>query len=140
MTGIISLSLNFFSNGFLNNVLLDFLSLLSQPRKRVGMGKRFANPSTKSMKQTRSLVAGCQDPFLSNGSRLSVFIQASLSCLHLIGPGKVYKGNGGLHSRYSLFFLQLPSTSRLCSVEVSLFHLLIYFWHDERYVLITTMT
>ena len=43
------------------------------------------------MEQSCSLGAGCQDHFLSNGSRLTAFIYASLSCLHLIGPGKVGK-------------------------------------------------
>ena len=50
-----------------------------------------ANRSTKRMEQTRSLGTGCQDPFLSNGSCLTAFIHASVSCLHLMGPGKVYK-------------------------------------------------
>ena len=99
------------------------------------------------MEQTRSLGVGCQVPFLLNGSRLTAFIHASLSCLHLMGPGKVCKWSGGLHSRQSPFLWQLPWASRLCSVQVSFFHLLIlwgsnttiYFWHDERYVLKTTM-
>ena len=63
--------------------------------------------------------------FLSNSSRLTAFNHAFVSCLHLKGPGKVCKWNGGLHSSQSPFFLQLPSTSRLCSVQVSFFHLLI---------------
>ena len=99
------------------------------------------------MEQTRSLGVGCQVPFLLNGSRLTAFIHASLSCLHLMGPGKICKWSGGLHSKQSPFFWQLPWASRLCSVQVSFFHLLIlwgsnttiYFWHDERYVLKTTI-
>ena len=97
-----------FANGFLNNILLDFFSLLWLPRKRVSMGfSSVANRSQKWMNQTRSLRAGCQDPFFSIGSRLTAFIHASLSCLYLMRPGKVCKWIGGLHSRESLFFLQL---------------------------------
>ena len=61
--------------------------------------------------------------FLSNGSCHTAFIHVSLSCLHLMGPGKVLKWNSGLHSRQSPFLL--PSASRLCSVQVSFLHLLI---------------
>ena len=43
------------------------------------------------MEQTQSLEAGCQDPFLSNDSRLTDFIHASLSCLRIMGTGKVCK-------------------------------------------------
>ena len=77
------------------------------------------------MEQTRSLEAGYKDPFLSNSSRLTGFIHASLSCLHLMGPGKVCKFNGGLHSRQPPFISHLPLASRLCSVQFSFFHLLI---------------
>ena len=79
------------------------------------------------MELTRSLGVGCQDLFLSNGSSLTAFTHACLSCLHLMRPGKVGKRNGGLHSIQSPFFLQLPSASRLRSVQVSFFHLFIYF-------------
>ena len=70
----------------------------------------------KEEKKTRSLAAGCQCPFLSNGSCLNAFIHASLGSLYLIAPGKVCKINGGLDSRQSTFFL--PLASGLCSVQV----------------------
>ena len=65
----------------------------------VGMGfSPVGNPSTKWMEQTRSPRAGYEDLFLSNGSCLTAVIHASLSCLHLIRPGKVCKWNDVLHS------------------------------------------
>ena len=69
-------------------------------------------------KKTRSLAVGYQCPFLSNGSCLNAFIHASLGSLYLIAPGNVCKINGGLDSRQSTFFLQLPLDSRLGSVQV----------------------
>ena len=63
--------------------------------------------------------------FCKNFSHLTAFIYASLGCLHLIGPGKICKRKGGLHSRQSPFFLKLPSASRLRYAQVSYFHLLI---------------
>ena len=77
------------------------------------------------MEQIRSLEAGYKDHFLSNDSRLTGFIHASLSCLPLMGPGKVCKFNGGLHSRQLPFISQLPLSSRLYSVQFFFFHLLI---------------
>ena len=77
------------------------------------------------MEQTRSLEAGYKDSFLSNDSRLTGFIHASLSCLPLMGPGKVCKFNGGLHSRQLPFISQLPLSSSLYSVQFYFFHLLI---------------
>ena len=125
VTGVILPYLTFFSNGFLNNVLLDFFSFFHKQEKSWN-GIFISWKSINKMNGTSSIFwSWFPRSFLSNGSCVTAFIHASLSCLHLMGPGKACKWNDGLYSRQSLFFLQLPSALRLCSAQVSFFHLLI---------------
>ena len=78
-------------------------------------------------------------------------IHASLSCLHLLEPGKVCKWNGGLHTKQSTScsYLQLQGCVRCKVVFIAFVNLIsaiwtpnnttTYFWHNKKYLLRTTM-
>ena len=150
VTCVILPYLTFFSNGFLNNVLLDFFSFFHKQEKSWN-GIFISCKSINKMNATNPIFwSWFPRSFLSNGSCLTAFIHASLSYLHLMGPGKACKWWFIFKTVSSLLAVTFSFKVVFCASFFFPFinfistiwtanNTTIYFWHDERYVLKTRM-